>query len=163
MNNATGLLGGSLIALVVIFVVSLLVGAGILMGACAVYNNLIARSSRRRVPDPTFGGALLLTFLHVLLLSVVAFAFSCVFGIVAGNMQLNQRAAVLVQLFGGLFYLPLYYFTLVALLKAMLPTTLTRALIVAGVAFAIGFVLYAILGGIALVIYTATHGRPPTP
>lgn len=159
MDASGGLLVGVLVGYLLAAFVGLLIGAAILMAACGIYNNWIAGNYKRGVPAPSLGGALLITFLHVLVVFVIGFAFSCTSGLALVRLHLNESRTSIIQGLSLLVLLPIYYGVLVALLKSMLPTRWDRAAVVAAITFAIGLVIGAVVIGAFVAIFAAAAHR----
>jgi hypothetical protein len=130
------------------------IGAILLRGGCALYNWLARRmKSMIRVPEPSFGKAMGITFVTSLVGALVWFPLC---GLLAGPDDTfagasGRNAFILAYLIS----LSVSLLVTAAMNAALLPTTFTRGFLVAlyslVVAFFVGVVVGALLVGVGLV------------
>jgi hypothetical protein len=147
-------LGGFLCVIIVAVAVECLIGAVFLRAACALYNRLAGgKGSPRTVPEPSFGEAVRITFMTVLvrgLVLVVGWILVKSGGVAGGSGERGPTLGV------QLLSLPVVVLVMARVNAALLPTTFTRGLLVALcwllVLLFVAVVLGVIFGGVFLAI-----------
>jgi len=115
---------GMLIGFVIGMTIVVLIGAVILRAAISLYNRMASAS---QVPEPTFGKALLITLVTMLVNFVVSLVLNMVVGGAGAAANANEQAV------GGmaqLLSLPVSLCVLAFMLSTMLPTTFGRGFLV---------------------------------
>jgi hypothetical protein len=144
-------LGGFLCAMVVGVVIGTLFGAFFLLAAISLYNKLAGGgSSSKKVPEPTLGGAMKITFATSLVQMLVGFLIGLVTGAGAGAVGAGGKG---VDIIAQLISFPVSLLVMAAMLSMLLPTTFARGILltlcymlvvvfVIGILLAIAFALY---------------------
>lgn len=151
---AGAVLVGALCGLVVGVALGTLIGAVILRASCSFFNRLGA-SSGSSVPEPSFGQAMLITFVT----TVVNFAASFVVGMMVGvggaaaAARGGQAAATGINLLAQAISLPITFLILAGMMAAMLPTSFGKACLVALIYIAIVIVIVVIIAVLIAVLF----------
>ncbi len=138
-----GFVTGLICFLVVYLLISAVIGAIILRIACWLYNKFAGGpKTRESVPSPTFGRAITIC----LTIALVALGTSFIIGLIVGgagaalgqNIRSIQAAAQLISL-------PLTFLISIGILQTMLPTSFSRAALVALLNTAIGIIIFLLV------------------
>lgn len=141
--RAAGALVGFLCGLSVILVIGTLIGAGILIGSCKLFNTMVRKpASRNGVPMPEIGKAMGIIFATTLLNVVLAIVIGVAAGVGATAMGGgNRMTSVIVQLISN----SLSFFLLTGMLTALLPAPIGRAALVALLYYAISIIIVVLI------------------
>ena len=125
-----GAAAGALCGLVFALVIGTAVGAVFLRAGISLYNKLAGGpGSPTSVPEPTFGKAMGITFVTVLVNAVAGFAIGFVFAAAHWHRQRISRGRA-DSLIPQLISFPVSLLVMSAMLSAMLPTSFGRAVLV---------------------------------
>lgn len=127
------------------YLVCLFVGTIIFRAACSLFNKLAGAD--KRIPDPSFGKALGIMFVTIIVNGIFGAGAGFVLG--AGSVVAGADAKT-VQLLSSLVSMPIGLLGLAVMAKFLLPTTFGRALLVGVLFYVIAMVigLAVVLGGV---------------
>lgn len=148
--EAIGMLAGILCLVVFAVAFGLLVGAVIFRAACSIYNRLC--QPENRVPDPSFGKAMLIAFVSGVAQNIVGVVIGFAIGIASAGVGLDEDVA---SIAAGLVSIPFSLLISAAINAWLLPTTFGRGLMVALVQLAIVITVVLVVGVVVLVFMLA--------
>jgi hypothetical protein len=163
MQTASALLLvlATILGILIAVLIMLVIGACIYLGGVAMYNSIHAsRKLKKRVEPPTFGGAMLIVFLHMLASTPLSFVFSLLLGFIGAALRQFQ---FLVQIYSYFFSMILSIMVTTVLGYWLLPAKFIRALLVSVYAHIIGFIFGMILWVIiffVVLIAVGSRGGP---
>ncbi len=118
-----------LVIAVVVIVIGMLVSVAMIMAAVKVYNAIAGgRSSKTRVPEPSFGKALAIA---LILFVIGLFSRFCGAALAVSIGQATNASIAVVNVGAILINVSFYVINASALFTALLPTTFPRAILVA--------------------------------
>lgn len=130
-----------------------LIGAIILRAACWLFNKFSGQSSDSGgVPQPSYGHALAIVFITLIVNSIVGFVIGFLISIALGVGQPGHVDPRTGQIIAQLVTLPVGIFIGAAIIAAMLPTTFVRGLLISILQVFIALCVLMVIGGIILVI-----------
>ncbi len=131
---------GALVGLAIGLVIATLISAIILRAAISLFN----RMSTDRVPEPSFGKAMLIVFVAMLVNMILSFLLTAVLGIGGAATNADQQSMGLVV---NLISLPLSLLVMAFMVSSMLPTTFGKGFLIS-----LLYLLVAIIVGIVIAI-----------
>jgi hypothetical protein len=159
MGGAGALLGGICIALVVGLLIGTLIGGIILRAACSLYNKMAGGDKiTYGVPEPTFGKAMGIALVILVVQILINFTINLVVGAGAQAAGASGTAAAGFNLLGLLGSLLIGILVMSGLLTALLPTNFGRAILVTLLYQVIFIVVVIIAGALVWAVFGISFG-----